>query len=178
MGRPRRGGARVRQRPGALGRHPPLRAPDVRDHGRLGDGPDLAEHSPVTRDYAQIWQAADKIVFSRTLRAAATTRTRIERDFDPDAVRALKAGATRDLSVGGAELAAHAFAAGLVDELQLFVVPVLVGGGKRALPDHTHLKLELLDERRFAGGVVYLRYRTIAQAESTDSDDRPGAGAH
>jgi dihydrofolate reductase len=126
--------------------------------------PSLAADSTVTRDYAKIWQAADKIVFSRTLESAATARTRIEQDFDPDAVRALKAEATRDLSIGGPELAAHAFAAELVDELQLFVVPVLVGGGKRSLPDDVQLKLELLDELRFSGGVVYLRYRTIVQA--------------
>jgi dihydrofolate reductase len=123
--------------------------------------PSLAEHSPATRDYAEIWQAADKIVFSRTLASAATARTRIERDFDPDAVRELKSKATRDLSVGGPELAAHALEAGLVDELQLFVVPVLVGGGKQCLPDGVHLSLELLDERRFAAGTVYLRYRTV-----------------
>ncbi len=126
----------------------------------------LAEHSPITRDYAELWRAAEKIVFSRTLESAATERTRIEREFDPDAVRALKARATRDLSVGGPELAAHALTAGLVDELQLFVVPVLVGGGKRSLADDIRLKLELLDERRFTGGVVWLRYRTLPEAQA------------
>jgi dihydrofolate reductase len=122
----------------------------------------LIEDSPITRDYAEVWQAADKIVFSRTLQSAATDRTRIEREFDPVAVQALKASATRDLSVGGPELAAHALRAGLVDELQLFLVPVLVGGGKPALPDNIRLNLELLDERRFSSGFVYLRYRTMS----------------
>ena len=111
------------------------------------------------RDYAEIWQAADKVVYSTTLEDVTTARTRIERDFDPDRVRELKAAATRDLSVGGAELAAQAFAAGLVDEVQLFVVPVVVGGGKRALPE-LRVDLELADERRFRNGTVYLRYYT------------------
>jgi dihydrofolate reductase len=123
--------------------------------------PALAEHSPATRDFAGIWQAADKIVYSRTLQAAATSKTRIEREFDPEAVRELKARAERDLTVGGPALAAHAFAAGLVDETHLFIAPVIVGGGKRALPDGVHVQLELLDERRFAGGTVHLRYRVL-----------------
>jgi dihydrofolate reductase len=113
---------------------------------------------PHIREYAEIWQAADKVVFSRTLEAASSARTRIERDFTPESIRELKEAADRDLSVGGAELAAQALRAGLVDELQLFVVPVLVGGGKKALPDGVRAQLELLDERRFAGGTVYLRY--------------------
>ena len=120
----------------------------------------LAEQSPVMRDFAQIWQAADKIVYSRTLEAVSTARTRIERDFEPDAVRQMKASAQRDMIVGGADLAAHAFRARLVDECHLFVVPIVVGGGKRSLPDDVRVKLELLDERRFEGGVVYLHYRT------------------
>jgi dihydrofolate reductase len=119
----------------------------------------LPEPTPATRDFAEIWQAADKIVYSRTLDTAATARTRIERDFDPDAVRALK-DSTRDLSVGGPDLAAQALKAGLVDELQLFITPVVVGGGTRALPDGLRLELELLEERRFESGVVYLHYRT------------------
>ena len=120
----------------------------------------LAEQSPVMRDFAQIWQAADKIVYSRTLEAVSTARTRIERDFEPDAVRQMKASAQRDMIVGGADLAAHAFRARLVDECHLFVVPIVVGGGKRSLPDDVRVELELLDERRFEGGVVYLHYRT------------------
>ena len=116
----------------------------------------------VEAEYADIWQAADKIVFSRTLETTSTERTRIERDFDPEAVRELKAGAERDLTVGGAELAAQAIAAGLVDELQLLVSPVLVGGGKRALPTSVRMRLELLETRRFANGVAYARYATAA----------------
>jgi dihydrofolate reductase len=120
----------------------------------------LAEQSPVMRDFAQIWQAAEKIVYSRTLEAVSTARTRIERDFEPDAVRQMKASAQRDMIVGGADLAAHAFRAGLVDECHLFVSPIVVGGGKRSLPDDVRLKLELLDKRRFGNGVVHLHYRT------------------
>ena len=116
------------------------------------------EASPVTREYAEIWRASDKIVYSKTLETADTERTRIERDFDTDAVRAMKESATSDIAVGGPELAAHAFRAGLVDECQLFLVPVAVGGGKRALPDGVTLELELLDERRFENGTVFLRY--------------------
>jgi dihydrofolate reductase len=122
--------------------------------------PTLAEQSPVMRDFAELWQAADKIVYSTTLATPSTARTRIERAFDPEAVRELKARADRDLLVGGPELAAQAFVAGLVDECRLFLVPVIVGGGKRALPDHVRLRLELLDERRFDSGVVHLGYRT------------------
>jgi dihydrofolate reductase len=114
----------------------------------------------VMRDFAEIWRAADKVVYSRTLDTVAAARTRIERDFDPDAVRQLKADASSDISVGGAELAAHAFRAGLVDECHLFLVPVIVGGGKRALPDGVSVGLELLDERRFENGTVFLRYAT------------------
>ena len=113
----------------------------------------------VSRDYAQIWRAAEKIVYSRTLEVAGSGRTRVERDFDPAAVRALKASASRDLSIGGAQLAGAAMAAGLVDECHLFLNPVVVGGGKRALPEGVRLQLELLDEHRFRSGVVHLRYR-------------------
>jgi dihydrofolate reductase len=109
------------------------------------------------QDYADIWQAADKIVYSKSLDAVSSDRTRIERHFEPDAVRRLKSGG--DISVGGAALASEALRAGLVDEYQTFVVPVVVGGGKRALPDDVHLELELLDERGFGNGTVYLRYR-------------------
>jgi len=121
--------------------------------------PDLAAEPPVFREYADIWQSADKIVYSRTLTTAAAARTRIEREFEPEAVRRLKATEARDISIGGAELAAQAIAAGLVDECQLFLVPVVVGGGKRALPE-LRVNLELLDERTFRNGTVYLRYRT------------------
>jgi dihydrofolate reductase len=119
----------------------------------------LADQPRVIRDFAEIWQAADKIVYSRTLETAGSARTRIERDFDPETVRRLKASAGRDITVGGPDLAAQAIRAGLVDEFQLFVAAVVVGGGKRALPDNVRLKLELLDERRFGSGVVYVHYR-------------------
>ena len=122
--------------------------------------PGLAEQSRALREFAEIWQAAEKIVFSSTLQEVSTARTRLERDFDPDAVRELKSAAASDLMVGGPDLAAHAFRAGLVDECHLFLAPVIVGGGKPALPDGVRLSLELLAERRFAGGMVYLRYRT------------------
>src|SRR5215213_3909496 len=112
------------------------------------------------RDFAEIWQAADKIVYSKTLEAVSTARTRIEREFDPEAVRQMKASAGRDISVSGPDLAAQAFRAALVDECHLFVAPVVGGGGKQSLPDDVRLKLELLDERRFGSGMVYLYYRT------------------
>jgi dihydrofolate reductase len=119
-------------------------------------GPDQAAPG---RDYAQIWRAADKIVYSRTLQEPASARTRIERDFEPAAIRALKESAASDISVGGAALAATAMAAGLVDECQLYLVPFLAGGGKRALPDGVRTSLGLLDEHRFRSGFVYLRYQ-------------------
>jgi dihydrofolate reductase len=118
----------------------------------------LADQPPFVRDYAEIWQAADKIVYSKTLEAISSARTRIERDFDPEAVRQMKAPAGRDISVGGPDLAAQAIKAGLVDELHLFVAPIVVGGGKKSLPNDVRLKLELLDERRFGNGVVHLHY--------------------
>jgi dihydrofolate reductase len=122
----------------------------------------LADQPPVARDFAQLWRAADKIVYSRSLEAVTSARTRLEREFDPEAVRRLKATALRDISVGGPRLAAEALRAGLVDEIHLFLSPVIVGGGKRALPDDLRLRLELLNERRFGNGVVYLRYRIKA----------------
>ena len=121
---------------------------------------DLAGQPPSIGDFAEIWRAADKIVYSKTLETVSSARTRIERDFDPEAVRRMKASAGRDLGVGGPDLAAQAIRAGLVDEWHLFLAPVVVGGGTRALPDHARLNLELLDERRFGNGMVYLRYRT------------------
>ena len=123
--------------------------------------PTLADQSPAMRDFAQIWRSAEKIVYSTTLQKVATARTRIERRFDPEAVRQVIASADRDVSVGGSDLAAHAFKAGLVDECHLYLVPILVGGGKPALPSDVLQRLELLDERWFGGGMVFLRYRTI-----------------
>ena len=119
----------------------------------------LDANEPFMRDFAAIWRAADKVVYSTSLEAVSTSRTRLERVFDPAVVRQMKESAARDLSVGGPGLAALAIAAGLVDECHLFVSPVVVGGGTRALPDNVRLELELLDERRFGHGVVYLRYR-------------------
>jgi dihydrofolate reductase len=116
------------------------------------------DHSPVAGDYAEIWQAAEKIVYSRTLETTSTARTRLERDFEPAAVRALKETAPADISIGGAALAGQAIAAGLVDECHLLLHPILVGGGKPALPGDVRVPLELIGERRFAGGVVSLRY--------------------
>jgi dihydrofolate reductase len=112
----------------------------------------------VIRDFAAIWRRADKIVFSRTLQEVASERTSVEREFNPDRIRQLKRASISDMTVGGAELAAQAIAAGLVDECQLFLVPMIVGGGKRALPSNVRLELELLDERRFENGVVYASY--------------------
>ena len=119
----------------------------------------LAEAPPYIVEFAEIWRAADKIVYSTTLGSASSGRTRIERGFDPEAVRELKASAERDLSVGGPELASLAFRAGLVDEVHLFAAPVIVGGGKRALPDGMRLDLSLLSVKHFANGTVYTGYR-------------------
>jgi dihydrofolate reductase len=132
---------------------------------------------PITRDYAEIWRAADKIVYSRTLDAPSSARTRIEREFDPEAVRQMKDAAARDISVGGPELAAEAIRAGLVDEINLFLSPVVVGGGNQALPAGVRVQLELLDERRFGNGVVYVRYglSSIQSARATASTSPPGA---
>jgi dihydrofolate reductase len=114
---------------------------------------------PLVLEFTSIWQAAGKIVFSRTLGSVPSARTRIERDFDPGMIRDLKSAAEHDVTVGGADLAGQALKAGLVDELQLFLVPAVVGGGKRALPDGVRSDLELLDTHRFASGAVYLRYQ-------------------
>lgn len=122
--------------------------------------PNLAADSPLMRDFAELWQAADKIVYSRTLAAVSTRRTQIERNFDPAAIRQLKKAAERDVMIGGPELAAHAFKAGLIDECHLFISPVIVGGGKPALPDNVRIELELVETRRFDNGVVYLGHRT------------------
>jgi dihydrofolate reductase len=120
----------------------------------------VTDQPPVMRDFAEIWQAADKIVYSRTLEVVSTTKTSIERDFDPEAVRRMKESSERDMSVSGPELATHAFGAGLVDECHLFLAPIVIGGGKRALPEGVRVVLELLDERLFGNGMVYLHYRT------------------
>jgi dihydrofolate reductase len=120
----------------------------------------FADQPLFVQDFAQIWQAADKIVYSTTLETVSSARTRIERDFDPEAVRKMKEQAGRDITVGGPDLAAQAIQAGLVDECHLFVVPMVVGGGKQCLPNNVRVKLELLDERRFGNGVVHLHYRT------------------
>ena len=124
----------------------------------------MDDPEPVMRDFAEIWRGAEKVVYSRTLAPEdiATARTRIEHEFDPETVRAMKESSAADLGVGGPGLAASAWRAGLVDELQLFLAPVIVGGGTRALPDGVRTDLELLEERRFADGFAYLRYRVTA----------------
>jgi dihydrofolate reductase len=120
--------------------------------------PSLAEESPIMQDFAQLWQKADKVVFSRTLQAVTTSRTRLEREFDPEEIRRMKAQQERDLVIGGPELATAAFRAGLIDEFQLFVAPVSVGGGKRCLPSGLRLQFDLVEQRQFSNGMVYLRY--------------------
>ena len=124
---------------------------------------DLAGQPDYMAEFAEIWRDTDKIVYSKTLDSVSTARTRIEREFDPDEVRQLKASTDHDLVVGGPGLAGEALRAGLVDELRLLVAPAVVGGGKRALPDDVRLDLGLLDERRFANGTVYVRYRLAAE---------------
>ena len=121
--------------------------------------PSFTSDSPILQDYAAIWQAAEKMIYSRSLPAVWTARTRLEREFDPEAIRQLKATRARDLVIGGPNLAAQAFRAGLVDECQLFLAPVVVGAGKPALPQDMRLELDLLEERRFGNGMLYLRYR-------------------
>ena len=121
--------------------------------------PTLAAQSELRADFANVWQTADKVVYSTTLGAVSTANTRLERRFDPDAVRDIKTSAASDSTVGGSTLAAHAFNAGLVDECHLFVCPVLVGEGKPAFPSDARIQLELLEERRFGSGVVNLRSR-------------------
>jgi dihydrofolate reductase len=122
--------------------------------------PNLAANSPLTRDFAELWQAANKIVYSRTLGTVSTHKTQLERTFDPEAIRKLKESVEQDITIGGPELAAHAFRAGLIDECQLFLTPIIVGGGKQSLPDNVRIELKLLEERRFGNGIVFLRYRT------------------
>jgi dihydrofolate reductase len=123
---------------------------------------DVADQPSHIRDFATIWRAADKVVYSTTLSSTSSARTRIERTFDADAIRAMKASTERDLSIGGADLAGQALAAGLIDECHLFLSPVVVGEGAPALPTNQLVDLELLDERRFTNGTVRLRYRVDA----------------
>lgn len=130
----------------------------------------LAARSDLMAEFAKVWQAGDKVVYSTTLEAVSTAKTRLERTFDPDGVRGMKRSATADLTIGGAHLAAHAFKAGLVDECHLFVHPVAVGAGKRALPSEARIELELVDERRFPSGVVCLRYRKRDVRDATSSE--------
>lgn len=121
--------------------------------------PNLAADSPVTRDFAEIWQAANKIVYSKTLNTVSTRKTQLERTLDPEAIRQLKEAVEHDILIGGPELAAQAFRSGLIDECHLFLTPIIGGGGKQSLPDNIRLELELLEERRFGNGTVFLRYR-------------------
>ena len=132
-----------------------------------------ADEPAVFWDYAGIWRAAEKIVYSRTLATVSSARTRIESEFEPDAVRRLKQSTPADIAVGGAELAGQAIGAGLVDECHLFLCPIVLGGGKRALPDNVRVQLELLDERRFRSGVVHVHYRVRG---ARGEGDRPGPG--
>ena len=120
----------------------------------------LPDQPTFVQDFTHLWQAADKIVYSTTLETVSTARTRLERAFDPEAIREMKAQAGHDISVGGPGLAARAFKAGLVDECHLFITPIVVGGGNRSLPDGVRVKLDLLDERRFENDTVFLSYRT------------------
>lgn len=121
--------------------------------------PNLAADSPLTHDFAEIWQAADKIVYSKTLASASTRNTQIERTFNPEAIKQLKKTSQQDILIGGPELAAHAFQSGLIDEYHLFLTPIIIGGGKPSLPEDVCLDLELLEERRFSNGMVFLRYQ-------------------
>src|SRR5665811_691241 len=120
----------------------------------------LTDQPAVIQDFAKIWRAADKVVYSTTLETVSSARTRIERVLELEAVRQMKASAIRDISVGGPALAAAAIKAGLVDECHLFIAPIVVGGGKQSLPDSVRMDIELLDVRRFGNGVVHLHYRT------------------
>src|SRR5262249_50072317 len=122
----------------------------------------IPDRTAVMLEFARIWQAADKIVYSTSLESVSTPKKNLEREFDPQAVRHLKAQLPHDVSVGGPTLAAHAIRTGLVDEYHLLVVPIMLGGGKQVLRRNGCIKLDLLDERRFANGMVYLRYHTQA----------------
>jgi dihydrofolate reductase len=135
-----------------------------------------SDQGAVTRDFAEIWRAAEKIVYSRTLRTVSSARTRIERDLGADAIQRLKEASGSDITIGGAELAGQAIAAGLVDELHLLLVPILVGRGKRALAANVRAQLELIGERRFRSGVVHLHYRIRAGAHTDGAPNSPARG--
>ena len=122
--------------------------------------PSFAVTSPSMRDFAQIWQAADKLVYSRTLQSVSTARTHLQRDFVPEAIRQLKGTTEDDILIGGPALAAHTFRAGLVDQCHFFLSPIVAGGGKEGLPRDVRLELELEDQRRFPNGTAFLQYRT------------------
>ena len=130
--------------------------------------PNLAADSPLTQDFAQIWQAATKIVYSKTLASASTRKTQIEQNFNPEAIRQLKEAVEHDILIGGPELAAHAFRSRLIDECHLFLTPIIVGGGKPSLPDNVRLELEPLAERRLSNGTVYLRYQATQRLASNN----------
>jgi RibD C-terminal domain len=140
-------------------RHLPVRAPDVRGDALLGDCRHGARPAVCVPGVHRLWQAAEKIMFSTTLESAPSTKTRIDRNFDPAMIRQLKSAIGHDMTVGGADLAGQAITAGLVNEVQLFLVPIIVGGGKPALPSGLRSELELLDTQQFTSGAVYLRYR-------------------
>ncbi|MDN4525481.1 dihydrofolate reductase family protein [Fictibacillus fluitans] len=123
--------------------------------------PSIGDQLEVMRNFAQIWRAAEKIVYSRTLQTLSSARTRIEREFNPNVIRRLKESSGADITIGGPELAGQAMSAGLIDECHLLLNPIVLGGGKRALPDNLHIRFELLGERRFQCGVVQLHYRVI-----------------
>lgn len=137
--------------------------------------PNLAAESPLLRDFAEIWQAANKIVYSKTLESVSTLKTQIERNFNPTGIRQLKEAVEHDFLIGGPELAAHAFRTGLIDECHLFLTPIIVGGGKQSLADNVRVELELLEERRFGNGVIFLRYRT-RQGRATEHSMHRTAG--
>lgn len=122
----------------------------------------IDDDRPFMQDFAEIWRSADKVVYSTTIETVSTARTRLERTFDPEAIRRLKASADRDLAVGGPGLAAHAIRAGLVDEWHLIVAPIVVGGGTQCFPDDARVRLELSGERRFDNGMIYLSYRATS----------------
>jgi len=132
----------------------------------------LADQPPCVRDFTELWQAADKIVYSKSLETVSSAKTRIEGEFDPRVIQKMKSTQERDITVGGPNLAAQAFKAGLVDECQLFLTPVVLGGGKPSLPNDVRLDVDLLSERRFRSGVVFLQYRTSAGSEHPSPPDR------
>jgi dihydrofolate reductase len=133
---------------------------------------DTGDQPAYMRDFAEVWRAAEKVVYSTTLQDVSTPRTRLLRDFSPEAVREMKASAARDMTIAGPGLAVQAFKAGLVDTCHLFVAPVLVGGGIRAFPDGVRLEVRLEDQRRFPGGFIYLRYAAGAGARPSPIERR------